>query len=164
MNITLMYAMLAMDAYNRGYDSGINLSGSTLGGATLGIDSSELGEDAQGNDRDQNIGFYAITYTYNGETIISFRGTDDVDGIPNPFTDLDVNHGWNLGAGITASKQGQMALEFYQAVTGSTDPEDWLSADISLTGHSLGGGSLSKGSDSIDARYPSFRRRPESVR
>ncbi|MGH1404908.1 MAG: hypothetical protein ACRBDL_11785 [Alphaproteobacteria bacterium] len=47
--------------------------------------------------------FYATSYDYNGETIISYRGTDDA---------LDVAHGWLLGDGYEAA-QGQMAIDFY---------------------------------------------------
>lgn len=129
-NPTLFKAILSMDAYNRGYDAGISVAGENIGSATIGVDSTfALGRNGQGDFYDQSIGFYAIAYTYGDETIISFRGTDT-------FV-LDPIHGWTLGTGNTSSQQGRMALEFYQAVAGSGN---WLSANISLTGHSLGGG------------------------
>lgn len=138
----LMYAILSMDAYNRGYDAGIQIAepenpvDQQLGSARIITTSSAL-VDGNGNPNiDDDIGFYAIAYTYNGETIISFRGTNDKPTLFNPITD-DMYHGWSLGGGNTDSEQGQMAIKFYQAVAGSGN---WLSADISLTGHSLGGG------------------------
>jgi hypothetical protein len=48
MDPKLFNAILAMDAYNRGYNPAINISGSSLGKATILIDSEELGEDAGG--------------------------------------------------------------------------------------------------------------------
>jgi hypothetical protein len=38
----LFIAILALDAYNRGYDVGMNVSGSQLGAATLEADSSAI--------------------------------------------------------------------------------------------------------------------------
>jgi hypothetical protein len=38
MSSELMYAILAMDSYNRGYNPGILLSGSNIGTATIGRD------------------------------------------------------------------------------------------------------------------------------
>lgn len=115
---SLFRAILAMDSYNRGYDAGIALSGVSLGGATLGIDSSELGENSQGGDRDQALGFYAVSYDYNGQKIISFRGTDKAPSAENLLPD-DVRYGWTLGAGDTyAGSQGALAVEFYRLVVG----------------------------------------------
>ena len=138
-NPIIFNAILSMDAYNRGYNAGIEFTqpegsiGQRIGNYVI-VNQSQVLENQQG----VNIGFYGIAYELSGgEIIISYRGADDVDGIPNPLTNLDVQHGWTLGAGNTASQQGRMAVEFYQAVAGSGN---WLSADISLTGHSLGGG------------------------
>lgn len=108
-NSILMNAILSMDSYNRGYDAGITLTGTSIGNASLSIDSSELGTvnpDGIGGDRDENIGFFAQAYDYNGETIISYRGTDQLpedlllDPENNP-DDRDVSYGWTLGAGLT---------------------------------------------------------------
>lgn len=147
-NSNLMKAILAMDAYNRGYGAGIDtLPSSTngsarIGNATIVATSSSL-VDSNGNPNiDDNIGFYAIAYDLDGvaggEKVISYRGTDDFDGPADLLTSKDVFHGWSLGAGNTASEQGRMAVQFYKSVAGtSIDPR---AADISLTGHSLGGG------------------------
>lgn len=69
----LMYAIMAMDAYNRGYNPGIaglGGMGSQVGTATVGIDA----DDPEGVA--QAAGFYAVAYQWNGETIISYRRTD----------------------------------------------------------------------------------------
>jgi putative lipase involved disintegration of autophagic bodies len=42
-----------------------------------------------------------------------------------------------MGAGNTDSEQAQMAVEFYQAIAGEGN---YLTANIDLVGHSLGGG------------------------
>ena len=131
----LFNAILSMDAYNRGYDSSITLSevvGTQIGGATITV--------TRGQNDAQDIGFYALAYDYNGETIVSYRGTDYPEGedrtirVAGQDIPFDIYHGWPLGGGNLNSEQGLMALEFYKAIDGST------SSTISLTGHSLGGG------------------------
>lgn len=81
MNDYLFNAILSMDSYNRGYGRSINLetipNTSKLGNATITLDSRIFREN--GNELDQSIGFYALAYDYNGETVIAFRGTN-VDG------------------------------------------------------------------------------------
>ncbi|MGY6646067.1 MAG: hypothetical protein ACXIVD_12680 [Salinarimonas sp.] len=78
--------------------------------------------------------FYARAYTYNGEIIISYRGTDQY--FWNDQSWGDIINGWVLGAGVTASSQGELALQFYNAVKQAAGEN----TTISLTGHSLGGG------------------------
>lgn len=51
-----------------------------------------------------------MAYEYGDETVISYRGTNDVDGLGDVIIPSDdVYHGWTLGAGNTASEQGLMA-------------------------------------------------------
>jgi hypothetical protein len=143
----LMNAILSMDAYNRGYDAGIDLIGTavgdaqiiqtTLDGVTVNLDSAIIRDPNTGERRDDDIGFYALAYDYNGETVISYRGTDDFDGITDYPSSLDVP-AWLLGGGNYRVEQGIMALAFYNEV--AADPVDTRMADISFTGHSLGGG------------------------
>lgn len=154
MNSNLFKAILAMDSYNRGYNAGIDLRKKNATGQyiqdsdTTYTENSvtyraQLGNaiiyDKKGDTAAQSIGFYGIAYDLDGlpggETVISYRGTDDFNG--NPLTSNDAKHGWTLGLTNTDSQQGRMAVQFYQAVAGSGN---WLSANISLTGHSLGGG------------------------
>lgn len=141
-SVDLLKAILSMDSYNRGYDAGIvfginpgsnnysvDAQGTQIGKITINRNSSDLLQDT-----DAPIGFYALSYDYNGETIIAYRGTNDVDGIPNPVTDLDVYHGWSLGGGATDSQQGLKAVDFYNQVVAAG------ASNVTLTGHSLGGG------------------------
>jgi hypothetical protein len=74
MSDDLFRAILAMDAYNRGYDAGIGdpptgLPGSSIGLATIRRDI-DLPAGAQA------AGFFAQSYTFAGKTMISYRGTD----------------------------------------------------------------------------------------
>jgi hypothetical protein len=70
-----MLAILSMDSYNRGYGAGIDLTGSALGNATLSTDSTiKLGLPTT-----SAAGFYAAAYSWNGKTIVSYRGTDNID-------------------------------------------------------------------------------------
>ncbi len=68
----LFLSILTLDSYNRGYNAGINTleeqPNTQIGAATLTRASGESGKD---------IGFYATAYDWNGETIISYRGTDN---------------------------------------------------------------------------------------
>lgn len=126
MNKDLMMAILAMDAYNRGYDPGIeglsDNTGTQIGNATIvsHSDNSATGEAVAES-------FYAVSYNYGGETIISYRGTDD-------FADLD---DWFGGAGVLTD-QARLAAEFYRSISGGSI----YSANITLTRHSLGGGKV----------------------
>ena len=92
MSSGLFSAILAMDSYNRGYNSGLagllDVPGTQIGDATI-IDSAV-------DPAAQQDGFYAIAYSWNGKIAISFRGTDD-------FTSLDgandILSGWVQGVG-----------------------------------------------------------------
>ena len=81
----LFLAILAMDSYNRGYASGVQIGGpNSLGSAT--IESNNLSERQEVRD----AGFYAQTYTIGagvtgiapGTTVISYRGTDSFGNDP----------------------------------------------------------------------------------
>tara|TARA_Y100000031_G_scaffold103586_1_gene113847 strand:- start:70060 stop:76224 length:6165 start_codon:yes stop_codon:yes gene_type:complete len=139
-NNTLMNAILSMDSYNRGYGAGIQLDvdangesiNQSLGKAIITFES-----DIQEGSEGFNAGFYGIAYDIKDnqgnviDTVISYRGTSFDDG------GSDVLNGWPLGGGFTNTSQGEMAIEFFQSVAGAGS---YFNADISLTGHSLGGG------------------------
>jgi len=87
----LFLAILSMDAYNRGYGSGINDGGNndpdglgisgSIGFATIGADSSVLVDDER-NRLDENLNFATAVGIGDdtmdaGTTIISYRGTDE---------------------------------------------------------------------------------------
>jgi hypothetical protein len=77
----LFLAILAMDAYNRGYNAGVGgasvglgLSG-RVGNASIEVNSQSL-DTTPGENRAEAASFFAISYTWGNETIISYRGTD----------------------------------------------------------------------------------------
>lgn len=83
----LMHAILSIDSYNRGYDSGVVVDGDAIGTATV------TARDTYVDDTEyaawQAAGFYAVAYQWNGETVISYRGTD-VLWHELPFVDLPI--------------------------------------------------------------------------
>jgi hypothetical protein len=117
MNKDLMLAVLSMDAY-------IPLG--TIGNATV-ISSAP-----------QSNGFAAVAYRYNGQTIISYRGTDG-------YYLGDAWYGWGGGIVGAETTQAGLAAKFYQDVAGTdgnigtTFPYSTLGSVV-FTGHSLGGG------------------------
>lgn len=134
MNDELFKAILAMDAYSRGYDKAIRITGS---GTQLGTAQFVGQSSIAANSPEIDAGFYAIAYSYNGQTIISYRGTSTSSG---GATLTDVVHGWPMGGGFIDSQAG-LALRFYHDVADAQYPGvDWRFANIALTGHSLGGG------------------------
>ena len=71
----LFLAILSMDSYNRGYDAGITGlggEGARIGAATIAKDAEQLLSAWEA----QAAGVYAVAYQWNGETVISYRGTD----------------------------------------------------------------------------------------
>jgi hypothetical protein len=123
----LFHAILAMDAYNRGYGAKLtglsDAVGTKLGKATV-----------IGSATDAADGFYAIAYELNGKKIISYRGTDDTTFFS---TSSDLWNGWVQGAGIISS-QSEDAIQFYQRIAGKSVFEQ--NPGVVTTGHSLGGG------------------------
>jgi hypothetical protein len=125
----LTYAILSMDAYNRGYDAAIkDVPFGQIGGTVIRNDIPLPAGSPE-------AGFYAQAYTLaNGKTVISYRGTNltNGDGLPRGN---DVEFGWSLGAGFGNSTRALLAVDFYRAVAGTAN-----SPNIVTTGHSLGGG------------------------
>lgn len=111
MNRDVFLSLLAMDSYNRRYNQGLanvpNMS--SIGTAAYLKDSvAELGASSA------NSGFYAIAYNWNGEKVISYRGTD-----PSNFSQLyrDLAHGWSTFTGLGNSSQFGLARQFFNQVT-----------------------------------------------
>jgi len=129
MNHAVFYSLFALDAYNRGANPGIyGLSESgQIGTYTIRPASSaeRAGWDA--------VNFYAVAYTGGGETVISYRGTDDL-GLTT-----DIWNGWALGLGFSSASQAGLAIQFYQDVSGGS-LYDGSGGSIVTVGHSLGGG------------------------
>jgi hypothetical protein len=139
----LIYAILAMDSYNRGYGSGIKdlaASGPTAKVGSWSIQTTATDE----LDGSFTAGFYAIAYSNGTDTVISYRGTDtNTDSATQGGSDARNGYGIALGATQgnsfnVATRQAELAAEFYQAVTGNTDAQ--RAEGTVLTGHSLGGG------------------------
>lgn len=86
---------------------------------------------------DQAAGFYAVAYNWNGQKVISYRGTTFELGIN---TYRDVIQGWTLGLGFPDASQAQLAKQFYTSVTGQQIYGGAPPSNVILTGHSLGGG------------------------
>ena len=135
----LYLAILAMDAYNRGYGVGIGGLGgigSTIGSTTILTDSETV---AATKATAAAAGFYAVAYTMGsgpdvppelqGKTIISYRGTDNYGALPNT---ADVWNGYGIALDSPLGEQARLAAAFRAAVAAS-------GAAPILTGPSLGG-------------------------
>ncbi len=84
----LMLAILAMDAYNRGYNAGIKSPGAGLNQGLLGnqIGTATIGRGTEFDTEPNSVAasFFAISYSFGGkapaglanQTVISCRGTD----------------------------------------------------------------------------------------
>jgi Ca2+-binding RTX toxin-like protein len=139
----ILYALLSLDSYHRGYNRGIELeAGSKF------FNNLEFFEQRS----TEEISFYASAYKYTsgdneGKIIISYRGTDDM--LIDPFT------GWTIGAGITIGNQAPVAIDFFEKIVNDllNDPEHPYKVGVAptqaqqdvlnkivVTGHSLGGG------------------------
>jgi hypothetical protein len=135
----LLMAILSMDSYCRDYNRQLNVTGTTIGNATLDVttDINDLPPNAQA------VGFYASAYTLSdGTTVISYRGTDDILG-GGQGGGNDLLNGWALGAGFSSASQGGLAEQFYMSVIGDSGQSIFSkqaqNQDVILTGHSLGG-------------------------
>ena len=138
MTDALMSAILAMDAYNRSYDEGLVLTGATVDQGKIGFAEIVQADDVAAA---RAVSFFAIAYDIDGERVISYRGTDNALGTTaSLWTDGDIFNGWIGGAGVI-SDQAIRAVNFYQAMSNDLSlGQDYRLANISLTGHSLGGG------------------------
>ena len=105
MNRDLFLSILALDSYNRGYGQRMNGLADTgaIGTATITKQSATTTKPAA-----FKADFYAIAYNYNGQTVISYRGTD------NFAKDLENGYGVGLGfSGGILARQADLALQFY---------------------------------------------------
>jgi hypothetical protein len=72
MNREVFLSILAMDSYQRGYAVGINgVAGTKIGNATISRQS-----DIRQGSPEVAAGFYALSYQWGTDTVISYRGTD----------------------------------------------------------------------------------------
>ena len=84
-NPDLFRAILAMDAYNRGYNAGIKSQGAAeregLTGTQIGLASVGTRSNTEANSPEVAASFFAQAYTLGGQTIISYRGTDSLPNL-----------------------------------------------------------------------------------
>src|ERR1700693_4510002 len=108
MNRDLFLAVLSMDAYNRGNQAGLagfsDAPGTQIGNAFV------VANRDDGTAR--SIGFYAIAYNWNGEKVISFRGTDSNVGFETPVLSGDLANGYGLAIGSPYGPQAALAVDF----------------------------------------------------
>ena len=131
----LFLAILSMDSYTRGDGAGITLTANSIGNAVIvPVNDADVRKGDWGT-----YGFAATAYRMSGsgvdgiasgELLISYRGTDDLP---------DLLYGWTLGAGYAPAAQGELAIRFYEAVSGLSVYAAGGVKPI-VTGHSLGGG------------------------
>ncbi|HEY0312887.1 MAG TPA: hypothetical protein VGC56_10380 [Allosphingosinicella sp.] len=141
----LIYALLTLDSYNRGYGSGITKlsddSGTHIGNFTITSHTND--EAIAARNSAYADGFYAIAYQSGDQTVISYRGTDtNFDKTDSGAGGSDLTHGYGMALGLTpnqpATDQSQLAAQFYADVTGGR--EGAAASNVTLVGHSLGGG------------------------
>jgi len=132
-NELVMKAILAMDSYNRGYDPKLG----TTESQGLGVIDSQIGNAkilSQSNTDETSdevkAGFYGIAYSYEGESVISYRGT-------NPSIIDDVVNGWVTGGGAYQTPQAELSAKFFESVVDEQNADPY-NMDVSFTGHSLG--------------------------
>jgi hypothetical protein len=116
MNREVFLSLLGLDSYNRGYDQNVLLNkgdsitgqdeaGRTIGSATIADVPLPAGS--------INAGFYAIAYEWNGETIISYRGTNFPESISLgefvTFVAEDFGGGWDIFTGIGNGSHARLA-------------------------------------------------------
>lgn len=125
-NADLIYALLALDSYNRGYGSGIS-----------GLDSEGVDAKIGNYSIIQNIsqagwetaGFYALAYKKGNEVVVSFRGTDsNSDRTADGAGGSDLENGYGIALGlpgegevrlltkVIGATQGALAEQFYNSV------------------------------------------------
>jgi hypothetical protein len=124
----LFLAILAMDSYNRSYNAGLSDSPAGLAGNQIG--NAFLKTDVDLPVGSQAASFFAQAYNWLGQTVISYRGTDN----RNPLDlNSDIYTGWPVGGGSYSVSQAEMAAKFYQTVVQGNDEQiktkcAWLSA------------------------------------
>ena len=127
MTPVLYRAIMAMDAYNRGYAPGLKFGTSNefysldtpgqvqIGNATI------IRTNGQTDARSE--GFYALAYDLKDaqgvtiERIISYRGTDYLNGDTGLGIGADWSNGYGIGFGTPeVASQGSRAIQFYKDV------------------------------------------------
>ena len=138
MNNDVLMALLSLDSYNRGYEArltGLGVNSASIGDFSILTDSTARLDPTYNT---QAANFYAVAYqnSSTGETVISYRGTDNLSE--------DAFNSYAIGMGDPLKPQGTLAVRFYKSVVGQDGSgnliDNPLTANITLVGHSLGGG------------------------
>jgi hypothetical protein len=119
----LIYAILTMDSYNRGYGSGIsdlNDSGPTARIGAYTIDSHTDDRQNAAINPSFAAGFYAIAYKNGDDIVISYRGTDAPLFSSETKGGSDPLNGYGIALGLTDVPQALPAAKFYEAVAASS--------------------------------------------
>src|SRR4051812_15048767 len=105
----LFLAILSMDAYNRGYNSGINFGSNSVAPGVTRIGNAVV-YDSKGDAEAVAAGFYAIAYDTSGvsgftagEKTVAYRGTDSLAG--SYLLGGDVWNAYGVGGGSPSGKQ-----------------------------------------------------------
>jgi Ca2+-binding RTX toxin-like protein len=135
MNRDLLLAILAMDSYNRGYNARVSFNGNDdTYGSSIGTASVIA---SKGDVTAQQASYYSIAYSLGPEAggsnqiVIAYRGTD-MDHIANTAI-----NSYPVALGYPDTNQSEMAAEFYKNIN---DGSIAANSNITLIGHSLGGG------------------------
>jgi hypothetical protein len=107
----VVLAILAMDSYNHGYNPGMAVSGyENIDGATIFASSA-----------DTTTSFYALAYNWNGQSVISYRGTVSASTLPDIG---DILFGWTFGGGLYhLGVQSEEAALFFQQIAEHDNPK-----------------------------------------
>lgn len=130
-NLVLMSAVLSMNAYDEDQNYALKqiynaINGKNIGNALIvGVP-----------DYNQNTLFGAVEYSWNGQSIIAYRGTVSAS-FATVWTEAE--NGYGVGAGSPSGPQALEAINFYRQAVASSNSSPFGS-NIVVTGHSLGGG------------------------
>ncbi|GJL62234.1 MAG: hypothetical protein NPIRA04_08880 [Nitrospirales bacterium] len=127
----LFLAILSLNSYNRGYNAGIEGLSDEIG-TQIGTTTISGRWNSNENSPEVAARFYALAYEWVGETIISYRGTDN-QLVEGPLVDYPIAFNDDFD-----EPQVHLASQFFNTVAGSIG-----TTTITTTGHSLGGASAS---------------------
>lgn len=136
MDHDVLLSLLSLDAYNRGPNPGLALTGTTIAGTNI-IDHSGTGGGYSPGSSD----FFAATYEIDdnpNNLVVAYRGTDDLFNLDSEGNiNGDVPSGWGQGIGLWTDQSTDAVLYYQHAATAAG--VGFFNSDIETTGHSLRG-------------------------
>jgi pimeloyl-ACP methyl ester carboxylesterase len=138
---TVIDAVFAMNAYEHNPDDG-SWTFADLAQFFPDLDEIELGDyvlaDVSTQTEQKQNNFFAISYTSNSGTIIAYRGTTNIGFFSSTG---DLYNGYGIALGSPYGNDANDAVKFYQQVADlEDDPPQGGGGEITVVGHSLGGG------------------------